>query len=760
MLKITMFLWQTHLLLGVASSLVIHSMPWRVACPHQCVCQIKPWYSPQSVYREAPTVDCNNLLLTTVPSSLPSDTQTLRLQSNLISSLDQSELDGLANLTELDLSQNSFSTTRQVHITALPSLLSFHLEENQLRHLPDAAFAGLPSLQELYLNHNRLRSIAPGAFKGLKSLLRLHLNSNQLVTIDRRWFHHLPTLEVLMVGGNPVDTIQDLNFKPLVSLRSLVLAGMGLRDLSERSLEGLDTLESISFYDNQLTRVPKEALQKLPELKFLDLNKNPIQVVQRGDFRDMLRLKELGLNNMDELVSIEHSAMENLPELTKLEITNNPRLSYIHPKAFLQLSSMESLMLNSNALSALHRQTVLSLPTLQEISLHSNPIRCDCLVRWMVADSSDKPVRFIEPQSTFCSEPPELKARRVKDVSFREMADTCLPLIAPSTFPTLVKVKRGENIALHCRALAEPEPAIFWVTPKGVRLSPLSSYGRYQVRTEGTLEILGVTPDEAGLYTCVAQNLVGADTRSLTLKVEGGGEPETTYETNLNMAMSSQPDEDRLEVRDVSERYALLSWQSARNVPAPARLTWLSNSSSREDDNTPPRRHSRRLLAGTHGFNLTRLQPGTHYKVCLHTGPNDTSCIHLRTKERPTTATKAETPDLTPAVLLAVSALLLLLAARTCQAGASLGWKEEEMGKTHTMLLSQEAQAFMPAPILYPLMPPPPPPPPSTEQQQQQQQEKKVTEEVHDKGGRVLGGSNSSGPLESPPPQNQTTQQC
>ncbi|XP_030633523.1 leucine-rich repeat neuronal protein 2 [Chanos chanos] len=684
MKNISMFLLQIQFLLGVASSLVIHSMPWRVPCPHQCVCQIKPWYSPQSVYKEAPTVDCNDLLLTKLPASLPPETQTLRLQSNLISSLDQSELQGLVNLTELDLSQNSFSSTRHLRITDLPALLSLHMEENQLRHLPDAAFSGLSGLQELYLNHNRLRSISPGAFKGLDKLLRLHLNSNRLVVIDRRWFHALPQLEVLMIGGNPVDSIQDLNFKPLGSLRSLVLAGMGLREISERALEGLFNLESISFYDNRLTKVPKEALQKLPGLKFLDLNKNPIQLVQRGDFKDMLHLKELGLNNMDELVAIEHSAIDNLPELTKLEITNNPRLSYIHPQAFQRLSSMESLMLNSNALSALHRQTVRSLPNLQEISLHTNPIRCDCLIRWVGADN-DKPVRFIEPQSTFCSEPPELKARRVKEVSFREMADSCLPLIAPSMFPSYIQVKHGENIALHCRALAEPEPSIYWVIPKGMRLSPSISYGRYRVLTEGTLEISGVTPEEAGFYTCVAQNLVGADTRSLTLKVEGAGR---AYKASM------QKSEDNLEVRDISERYALLSWQAGRNVPA-AHLSWLANGSL-EDHH----RHSTRILAGTQGFNLTRLQPGTHYKVCLHMGPNETSCIHLRTKEAPVVTSS---PDLTPAVLLAVSALLLLLAARTCQSSASLSWKDQmmEFEKPHTTILSDEAKGFMvPPPYL------------------------------------------------------------
>ncbi|XP_061112675.1 leucine-rich repeat neuronal protein 2-like [Conger conger] len=649
------------LLLGVASALVIHSVPWRVPCPAQCVCQIRPWYSPQSVYREAPTVDCSDLLLSQLPPLIPRETHTLRLQSNLLSSLDQSELQDLGNLTELDLSQNSFSSTRHLRVDAIPSLLSLHLEENQLRQLPDSAFSGMPGLQELYLNHNRLRDISPGAFKGLGSLLRLHLNSNRLAAIDRRWFRDVPRLEVLMIGGNPVDVIQDLNFEPLGALRSLVLAGMGLRRLSERALEGLSSLESVSFYSNRLTKVPKEALRKVPGLKFLDLNKNPIQLVQRGDFRDMLHLKELGLNNMEELVSIEHSAVENLPELTKLEITNNPRLSYIHPRAFLRLPSMESLMLNSNALSALHRETVSSLPSLQEVSLHTNPIRCDCLARWVGAEAH-RPVRFIEPQSTFCSDPPELKSRRVGEVSFREMAESCLPLIAPGTFPSRVRVRRGGGVALHCRALAEPEPIVFWVTPGGQRLSPAAAYEKYRVLAEGTLEIGEISAEEAGIYTCVAQNLVGADTRSVMVRVEG------RQATPVRGAKRGNKGD--LEVKEVKERHALLVWPTGRNTPS-ARLSWLVNG-SRED-----RRRSVRILAGTRAFNLTRLRPAMLYRVCLHLGPNETSCIHLRT-----TDTRApESPgNIAPATLLAAAALLLLVAAKAFQGAGLVVWQERDQG--------------------------------------------------------------------------------
>uniref|UniRef100_A0A8C7CIE1 Leucine rich repeat neuronal 2 n=1 Tax=Oncorhynchus kisutch TaxID=8019 RepID=A0A8C7CIE1_ONCKI len=321
----------------------LYSLPWRVSCPTGCVCQMKPWFSPQSVSCEASTVDCNNLFLTQLPSPLPPDTHTLRLQSNLLSALEIPLLHTLPNLTELDLSQNRFSCVRTLTVTqpqaaSLPSLLSLHLEENQLWFLPPASFSSLPALQELFLSHNRLFYLAPGAFSGLGLLLRLHLNNNHLTSIEPRWFTDLG------------------------SLHSLVLGGMGLKGLTERALEGI------------------------PGLKFLDLNKNPLSVVQTGDFRDLVHLTELGLNNMEELVAIERAAMENLPELTKLEITNNPRLSYIHPQAFLRLGRLESLMLNSNALSALHQHTVLSLPSLREVSLYSNPLRCDCLFRWVAKE--------------------------------------------------------------------------------------------------------------------------------------------------------------------------------------------------------------------------------------------------------------------------------------------------------------------------------------------------------------------------------------
>ncbi|CAL8338494.1 unnamed protein product [Lota lota] len=712
----------------VSSVAVIHSLPWHVSCPARCVCQIKPWFSAESVYHKAPTVDCNDLLLTDLPSPLPHNTHTLRLQSNLLSGLQSEELHSLPNLTELDLSQNRFSSVPawSPH-PVLDSLLSLHLEENQLALLPQASFSSFPVLQELFLSHNRLHSLAAGAFAGLDSLLRLHMNNNRLTTIDPQWFKPLPHLEVLMLGGNPVEVLPEQGFQALRSLRSLMLGGMGLRVLAERALDGLDRLECLSFYDNLLTKVPTEALRRVPSLKFLDLNKNRIRLVETGGFRDMVHLKELGLNNMEDLVSIERAALENLPELTKLEITNNPRLSYIHPQAFQQLSRLESLMLNSNSLSALHHHTLLSLPSLQEVSLHSNPLRCDCLFRWAADEAfhqhardahpqeptahaqagvgrpTPRTVRFIQPQATLCSEPPELRARRVKEVSSREMSASCLPLIPAGPLPAYVGVREGTSLALHCRALAEPQPALYWVMPSGVRIGPASSLAHsqgpttaqtsshslspdrpqahaqrnhsshYRLLPEGTLEITGVTPKDAGLFTCVAENALGADTRSVTvvvhcIKRKRPRQKQLSANLRRHPHVTAEAD---LKVSEVGQHYMVLSWTNGHNLPM-TRLFWRAINPDAAHKST----YTTRILAGTQSFNLTHLVPETFYRVCLHFGLSQASeherrtergssrpqCVTVKTKEAPQSKQMLPMgPELGSTVLVLLFLVVILL---------------------------------------------------------------------------------------------------
>lgn len=637
-------LFAVCLLAGLALTNSVQASERRAVCLKLCKCEVRPWFSPSSMYNEAPTVDCNDLGLLSLPERLPLDTQVLLSQANNIAKID-SPLDYLVNLTEVDLSRNNISSLNDVYLGHLPQLLSLHLEENWLSSLHNNCFAHFPNLQELYVNHNLLSSISVEAFQGLNKLLRLHLNSNQLRAIRTEWFQDLSQLEILMIGENPIARIQDINFKPLINLRSLVLTRMNLTEIPDSALVGLDKLESVSFYDNMFPKVPQAALRQVRNLKFLDLNKNPIERIKRGDFVDMIHLKELGINSMPELVSIDSFAMHNLPELTKIEATNNPRLSYIHPNAFSKLPRLESLMLNSNALRALHHLTVESLPNLQEVSMHTNPIYCDCVIRWINMNKTK--VRFMEPDALFCAGPSEFEGRLVRHVHFREMADICLPLISPESLPDQVNVGSGHSVSLHCRAFADPEPEIYWVTPSGEKISSQIVSKKYHLHPEGTFDIHGITENEAGQYTCVAHNLIGTDMRSVSVVVNGYfplPENESLY----------------IQVKGTEPHSVRISWVPPKGSLV-SNIKWSSTSQRRSLQFTA------HVLSDVKTFNLTHLHPLTQYEVCVEI--TDLQSRHLKNCMNVSTTAVliGKTNDgIDDGVIISITALLLIVSAVAC----------------------------------------------------------------------------------------------
>uniref|UniRef100_A0A8C3SDA6 Leucine rich repeat neuronal 3 n=1 Tax=Chelydra serpentina TaxID=8475 RepID=A0A8C3SDA6_CHESE len=604
-----------HFLLGLAITTFVQAVDKKVDCPQSCTCEIRPWFTPRSIYMEAPTVDCNDLGLVNFPTRLPANTQVLLLQTNNIAKIEHS-VDFPVNLTGLDLSQNNLSSVININLRKMPQLLSVYLEENKLTELPEKCLSGLNNLQELYINHNLLSTIASGAFIGLDNLLRLHLNSNSLQMINSKWFEAIPNLEILMIGENPIIRIEEINFKPLINLRSLVLAGINLTEIPDNALVGLDNLESISFYDNRFVKVPHVALQKVTNLKFLDLNKNPINRIRRGDFSNMLHLKELGINNMPELISIDSLAVDNLPDLRKIEATNNPRLSYIHPNAFYKLPKLESLMLNSNALSALYRNTIDSLPNLKEISIHSNPIRCDCVIRWINMNKTN--IRFMEPDSLFCVDPPEFQGQNVRQVHFREMMEICLPLIAPESFPSSLDLETGSYVSLHCRATAEPEPEIYWITPSGHKLLPNTVTNKYYVHSEGTLDISDVTQKESGLYTCIATNLVGADLKSVMIKVDGSFPQDSNGSLNIK-------------IKEVQSNSILVSWKASSKI-LKSSIRWTAFQKTENSQAA----QSVRIPSDIKVYNLTHLNPSTEYEICIDIPTiyqqNKKQCVNVTTK--------------------------------------------------------------------------------------------------------------------------------
>lgn len=97
------------------------------------------------------------------------------------------------------------------------------------------------------------------------------------------------------------------------------------------------------------------------------------------------------------------------------------------------------------------------------------------------------------------------------------------------SFPSAVRdVVRGETFVASCQGRAEPPPMIQWLkedqqldvgddSSGRVNISNVSS----DVTTTSHLTVTGFTSEDVGIYTCVAFNGLGSDTRSFQVNTVG-----------------------------------------------------------------------------------------------------------------------------------------------------------------------------------------------------------------------------------------------
>nr|XP_040058327.1 matrix-remodeling-associated protein 5-like [Gasterosteus aculeatus aculeatus] len=104
-----------------------------------------------------------------------------------------------------------------------------------------------------------------------------------------------------------------------------------------------------------------------------------------------------------------------------------------------------------------------------------------------------------------------------------------------SSLPPVIQQPREEHLLLnpgwpvyaHCSARGAPPPTLRWRIPDGTLVRPSQFlHGNLFVLPNGTLHIRGVGPKESGNYECIASNAVGADKRTVRVKIQGIAEGE------------------------------------------------------------------------------------------------------------------------------------------------------------------------------------------------------------------------------------------
>ena len=87
---------------------------------------------------------------------------------------------------------------------------------------------------------------------------------------------------------------------------------------------------------------------------------------------------------------------------------------------------------------------------------------------------------------------------------------------------------QAENITFLCQAVGEPVPDISWYF-NGVMINVSDNSSKYMIMyrsfntttTENTLTVYNVTSSDVGTYSCNATNIVGNDSSSGHLQVNG-----------------------------------------------------------------------------------------------------------------------------------------------------------------------------------------------------------------------------------------------
>ncbi|XP_040010627.1 SLIT and NTRK-like protein 3 [Xiphias gladius] len=210
----------------------------------------------------------------------------------------------------------------------------------------------------------------------------------------------------LSVARNQLCNVDHL-LQPFSSLQELSLS----HNLLARFPRGLPpSLESLLLQENRITYITTGALRQLGNLTRLDLEDNRIRAIQSGALQGLNKLQVLTLkgNNLTSL------PLDLPPSLTHLDLSANC-ISALDLRSLSALVNLQVLKINSNCLRSVPDRALDSLPRLRSVDLTNNPWLCECdilyLYRWLLSG------RLKMATDLVCTEPVHLAHRLLLNLS-------------------------------------------------------------------------------------------------------------------------------------------------------------------------------------------------------------------------------------------------------------------------------------------------------------------------------------------------------
>lgn len=570
-------------------------------CPLFCSCKLH--HEDGRILR---AVDCSRRNYSIIPKGVPPETEVLWLLGNSIATLRDSP-DGLHPF----VAEGASVTEPTSRLTALSNLQVLHLEQNYLSSIDEIILGALPVLKSLILSNNHISSV--GNLSALSQLQHLFLDHNRITQLSDSAFRDLLHLEDLSLTSNLISVLPSTAFASLSSLSKLNLSRNAISHLSPSLFKGLDSLEILDLSWNRLRQVPTISLQTLTLLQSLHLDGNSFQVLSPKDFSSM-SVKDLSLCQMNHLLLVNSEAFYNLTKLMTLRMSHNSQLSYIDPRAFHLLPSLEMLQLQNNHLQSLPNTLPKSLPRLASLSFEDNPLMCDCNVWWirdqMAFEDSDH--FFTHSERLTCQQPPAHAGVSLAKIALSLLPERCGPKVVifqgnDESLP--------DQVQYHCRAFGLPAPQIHWILPTGVRMNGTAQVRNVKVEASGTLTVDRPGASNSGRYTCVAHL------------------PLTNQSDLAEVILKVKDDAVRIMDKSVASTYITVTWNGTGSS-----MKWTNYILMFKSLEEQGSYHTIDLRPYMRAYTITNLRPHTSYQFCIASKYERQyqmlSCVSIQTKPR------------------------------------------------------------------------------------------------------------------------------
>uniref|UniRef100_A0A0N5AVX7 LRRCT domain-containing protein n=1 Tax=Syphacia muris TaxID=451379 RepID=A0A0N5AVX7_9BILA len=345
-----------------------------------------------------------------------SNLKVLELRHNLLKSFEPLMSDHLRNLSVLDLAENKISKVfiGKGQLAFFPELETLVLNDNRLSLIEDGAFDCLKNLRILNLAGNNLTSVKSEMFDGLESLEELYLQNNNFVNF--RLTNRMPLrnlkilnlesnklsvivlermamLEKLVLSKNNIASIKDVEVVDNCNLKMLTLDHNTIKQIRQVDLAQLQqckSLEVLSVAGNMVKYIEPNAFKPLNNLKILSLDNNEITAISTlsnittgncSFLYPLTVLENLYLSN-NEITKISKNDLITLKSLKVLDLDSN-QIQEVSPEALRNLS-LSSLYLANNRLSNLPKGLFDSAAMyIERIDLSGNPWHCISNEKWL-----------------------------------------------------------------------------------------------------------------------------------------------------------------------------------------------------------------------------------------------------------------------------------------------------------------------------------------------------------------------------------------